>query len=81
VHLHVDAIKHNAEIAVRELLKSIGSKNPGKPLKCSDFMDATEIKAYVGQLSTLELEVADVKAHSTKHIHVNTIKAWPGPTT
>ncbi|KAJ5474350.1 hypothetical protein N7475_003916 [Penicillium sp. IBT 31633x] len=39
VHFYMDAIKRNAEVAVRELLKSIGSKNQGKPLRFSDYMD------------------------------------------
>ncbi|KAJ6087952.1 hypothetical protein N7467_006866 [Penicillium canescens] len=48
VHFYMDAIKRNAEVAVRELLKSIGRKNPGKPLQFSDFMDdGTEIKLEI----------------------------------
>ncbi|KAJ5223580.1 hypothetical protein N7468_008122 [Penicillium chermesinum] len=44
VHFYMDAIKRNAEVAVRELLKSIGRKNPGQALRFSDFMDdGTEI--------------------------------------
>lgn len=48
VHFYMDAIKRNAEVAVRELLKSIGRKNPGQPLRFSDFMDdGTEIKLEI----------------------------------
>ncbi|KAJ6174187.1 hypothetical protein N7485_006999 [Penicillium canescens] len=48
VHFYMDAIKRNAEVAVRELLKSIGRKIPGKPLQFSDFMDdGTEIKLEI----------------------------------
>ncbi|KAJ5654151.1 hypothetical protein N7490_001154 [Penicillium lividum] len=48
VHFYMDAIKRNAEVAVRELLKSIGRKNPGKPLQFSDFMDdGTEIRLEI----------------------------------
>ncbi|KAJ5702401.1 hypothetical protein N7488_009949 [Penicillium malachiteum] len=48
VHFYMDAIKRNAEVAVRELLKSIGHQNPGKPLQFSDFMDdGTEIKLEI----------------------------------
>ncbi|KAJ5716328.1 hypothetical protein N7493_008239 [Penicillium malachiteum] len=48
VHFYMDAIKRNAEVAVRELLKSIGRQNPGKPLQFSDFMDdGTEIKLEI----------------------------------
>ncbi|OQD79931.1 hypothetical protein PENANT_c041G09969 [Penicillium antarcticum] len=48
VHFYMDAIKRNAEVAVRELLKSIGRKNPGKPLRSSDFMDdGTNIKLEI----------------------------------
>lgn len=48
VHFYMDAIKRTAEIAVRDLLKSIGSKNPGKSLRFSDFMDdGTEIKLEI----------------------------------
>ncbi|KAJ5824870.1 Hydantoinase B/oxoprolinase [Penicillium robsamsonii] len=48
VHFYMDAIKRNAEIAVRELLKSIGLKNKGAPIRFSDFMnDGTEIKLEI----------------------------------
>ncbi|KAJ5484299.1 Hydantoinaseoxoprolinase N-terminal [Penicillium expansum] len=48
VHFYMDAIKRNAEVAVRELLKSIGHKNKGVPLRFSDFMDdGTEIKLEI----------------------------------
>ncbi|KAL4862332.1 hypothetical protein BDV12DRAFT_190493 [Aspergillus spectabilis] len=48
VHFYMDAIKRTAEIAVRDLLKSIGRRNPGKPLSFSDFMDdGTEIKLEI----------------------------------
>ncbi|KAL2866076.1 Hydantoinase B/oxoprolinase-domain-containing protein [Aspergillus lucknowensis] len=48
VHFYMDAIKRTAEIAVRDLLKSIGGQNSGKPLCFSDFMDdGTEIKLEI----------------------------------
>ncbi|CAI7650439.1 unnamed protein product [Penicillium glandicola] len=48
VHFYMDAIKRNAEVAVRELLKSIGRKNKGAPLRFSDFMDdGTEIRLEI----------------------------------
>ncbi|KAL4962466.1 Hydantoinase B/oxoprolinase-domain-containing protein [Aspergillus stella-maris] len=48
VHFYMDAIKTNAEIAVRGLLKRIGSENPGVPLTFSDFMDdGTEIRLAI----------------------------------
>ncbi|KAL4882970.1 Hydantoinase B/oxoprolinase-domain-containing protein [Aspergillus karnatakaensis] len=48
VHFYMDAIKRTAEIAVRDLLKSIGKENGGKPLRFSDFMDdGTEIKLEI----------------------------------
>lgn len=48
VHFYMDAIKRNAEVAVRELLKSIGRKTPGQSLQFSDFMDdGTEIKLEI----------------------------------
>ncbi|KAL4909610.1 hypothetical protein BDW74DRAFT_186153 [Aspergillus multicolor] len=50
VHLYMDAIKHTAEIAVRDLLKSIAAaqETPGTPLRFSDFMDdGTEIKLCI----------------------------------
>ncbi|KAJ5607723.1 hypothetical protein N7537_004342 [Penicillium hordei] len=48
VHFYMDAIKCNAEVAVRELLKSISHKNKGVPLRLSDFMDdGTEIKLEI----------------------------------
>ncbi|OJJ00711.1 hypothetical protein ASPVEDRAFT_61339 [Aspergillus versicolor CBS 583.65] len=48
VHFYMDAIKRTAEIAVRDLLKSIGLNNPGKSLRFSDFMDdGTEIKLEI----------------------------------
>ncbi|KAJ5088919.1 Hydantoinaseoxoprolinase N-terminal [Penicillium angulare] len=48
VHFYMNAIKHNAEIAVRKLLKSIGRRNPVQPLKFSDFMDdGTEIRLEI----------------------------------
>ncbi|KAL4938920.1 hypothetical protein BDV06DRAFT_231453 [Aspergillus oleicola] len=48
VHFYMDAIKRNAEVAVRGLLKDIGAKNPGVPLRFSDFMDdGTEIKLEI----------------------------------
>ncbi|KAL3474344.1 Hydantoinase B/oxoprolinase-domain-containing protein [Aspergillus californicus] len=48
VHFYMDAIKRTAEIAVRDLLISIGKRNPGVPLRFSDFMDdGTEIKLEI----------------------------------
>ncbi|KAL4958110.1 putative 5-oxoprolinase [Aspergillus filifer] len=48
VHFYMDAIKQNAEIAVRGLLKRIGSERPGVPLTFSDFMDdGTEIRLSI----------------------------------
>lgn len=48
VHFYMDAIKRNAEVAVRELLKSIGRKNEGKSLCFSDYMDdGTQIKLEI----------------------------------
>ncbi|RAL00325.1 uncharacterized protein BO80DRAFT_465463 [Aspergillus ibericus CBS 121593] len=48
VHFYMDAIKKNAETAVRELLKSIGKRAPGQPLRFSDFMDdGTEIRLEI----------------------------------
>ncbi|KAJ5586345.1 hypothetical protein N7450_006132 [Penicillium hetheringtonii] len=48
VHFYMDAIKQNAEVSVRELLKSIGRQNQDQPLRFSDFMDdGTEIKLEI----------------------------------
>lgn len=48
VHLYMDAIKDNAEVAVREYLKKVGRETGGQPLRFSDFMDdGTEIKLEV----------------------------------
>ncbi|KAL4922131.1 Hydantoinase B/oxoprolinase-domain-containing protein [Aspergillus aurantiobrunneus] len=48
VHFYMDAIKRTAEVAVRDLLKSIGRQNPNHPLRFSDFMDdGTEIKLEI----------------------------------
>ncbi|KAI9846610.1 MAG: hypothetical protein M1837_003851 [Sclerophora amabilis] len=48
VHFYMDAIKHNAEVAVREFLKTAGKKSGGQPLRFSDYMDdGTEIKLEV----------------------------------
>ncbi|PGH05604.1 hypothetical protein AJ79_06771 [Helicocarpus griseus UAMH5409] len=48
VHFYMDAIKDNAEIAVRELLKKISAETQGKPLRFSDFMDdGTEIRLEI----------------------------------
>ncbi|OJI90644.1 hypothetical protein ASPTUDRAFT_37386 [Aspergillus tubingensis CBS 134.48] len=48
VHFYMDAIKKNAETAVRELLKTIGRKAAGQPLRFSDFMDdGTEIRLEI----------------------------------
>jgi 5-oxoprolinase (ATP-hydrolysing) len=44
VHFYMDAIKDNAEVAVREYLKKVGKQTGSKPLYFSDFMDdGTEI--------------------------------------
>ncbi|RFU29724.1 hypothetical protein B7463_g6599, partial [Scytalidium lignicola] len=48
VHFYMDAIKDNAEVAVRQFLKQVGRQTDGKPLRFSDFMDdGTEIKLEV----------------------------------
>ncbi|OOG01129.1 hypothetical protein ASPCADRAFT_126127 [Aspergillus carbonarius ITEM 5010] len=48
VHFYMDAIKKNAETAVRQLLQTIGKKAPGEPLRFSDFMDdGTEIRLEI----------------------------------
>ncbi|OJJ74007.1 hypothetical protein ASPBRDRAFT_41793 [Aspergillus brasiliensis CBS 101740] len=48
VHFYMDAIKKNAETAVRDLLKTIGKKAAGQPLRFSDFMDdGTEIRLEI----------------------------------
>ncbi|PWY83243.1 hypothetical protein BO94DRAFT_519956 [Aspergillus sclerotioniger CBS 115572] len=48
VHFYMDAIKKNAETAVRQLLKTIGKKAAGQPLRFSDFMDdGTEIRLEI----------------------------------
>ncbi|MCJ1306051.1 hypothetical protein MMC08_008869, partial [Hypocenomyce scalaris] len=48
VHFYMDAIKENAEVAVRGFLKKIGQKTGGRPLQYSDFMDdGTEIRLEV----------------------------------
>jgi 5-oxoprolinase (ATP-hydrolysing) len=48
VHFYMDAIKANAEVAVRDLLKEVGKKGAGKPLRFSDFMDdGTEIRLEI----------------------------------
>ncbi|KAE8147349.1 putative 5-oxoprolinase [Aspergillus avenaceus] len=44
VHFYMDAIKDNAEVAVREYLNTVGKSSGGEPLRFSDFMDdGTEI--------------------------------------
>lgn len=48
VHFYMDAIKSNAEIAVRRYLMQVGKERRGKPLEFSDFMDdGTEIRLKV----------------------------------
>lgn len=48
VHFYMDAIKDNAEVAVREFLKKVGRQTGGKPLPFSDYMDdGTEIRLEV----------------------------------
>lgn len=48
VHFYMDAIKDNAEVAVREFLKKVGRQTNGIPLRFSDFMDdGTEIRLEV----------------------------------
>lgn len=48
VHFYMNAIKKNAETAVRDLLKTIGKKAAGQPLRFSDFMDdGTEIRLEI----------------------------------
>ncbi|KAF2168598.1 hypothetical protein M409DRAFT_65506 [Zasmidium cellare ATCC 36951] len=44
VHFYMDAIKSNAEVAVRRYLMQVGKERNGRPLTFSDFMDdGTEI--------------------------------------
>ncbi|EXJ94139.1 5-oxoprolinase (ATP-hydrolysing) [Capronia coronata CBS 617.96] len=48
VHFYMDAIKSNAEVAVREFLKKVGRESKGKPLRFSDYMDdGTEIRLEI----------------------------------
>ena len=48
VHFYMDAIKDNAEVAVREFLKKVGRETGGEPLCFSDYMDdGTEITLEV----------------------------------
>lgn len=48
VHFYMDAIKENAELAVRAFLKRVGINRGGKPLRFSDFMDdGTEIRLEI----------------------------------
>lgn len=48
VHFYMDAIKDNAEVAVRDLLKRVSKEARGAPLRFSDFMDdGTEIRLEV----------------------------------
>ncbi|KIV78692.1 hypothetical protein PV11_06315 [Exophiala sideris] len=48
VHFYMDAIKSNAEVAVRDFLKKVGRESNGKPLCFSDFMDdGTEIRLKI----------------------------------
>ncbi|KAK2745478.1 hypothetical protein FQN55_006174 [Onygenales sp. PD_40] len=48
VHFYMDAIKENAEVAVRDLLKKISKQTNGEPLRFSDFMDdGTEIRLEI----------------------------------
>ncbi|KAI9740432.1 MAG: hypothetical protein M1834_005012 [Cirrosporium novae-zelandiae] len=48
VHFYMNAIKDNAEVAVRDFLKKIGQETHGQPLRFSDFMDdGTEIKLEI----------------------------------
>lgn len=48
VHFYMDAIKSNAEVAVRRFLKETGAQADGKPLVFSDFMDdGTEIRLKI----------------------------------
>lgn len=48
VHFYMDAIKANAEIAVRKFLKTVSAERHGEPLTFSDFMDdGTEIRLKI----------------------------------
>lgn len=48
VHFYMDAIKSNAEVAVRRFLRETGAQRDGKPLLFSDFMDdGTEIRLKI----------------------------------
>ena len=48
VHFYMDAIKANAEVAVRDFLKKVGKESGGKPLRFSDFVDdGTEIRLEI----------------------------------
>lgn len=48
VHFYMDAIKSNAEVAVRDFLKKVGKDSGGKPLRFSDFLDdGTEIRLEI----------------------------------
>jgi len=48
VHFYMDAIKANAEVAVREYLKGVAIRTGGKPLSFSDWMDdGTEIRLEI----------------------------------
>ncbi|PLB46275.1 putative 5-oxoprolinase [Aspergillus steynii IBT 23096] len=39
VHFYMNAIKDNAEVAVRQYLKEVGKRSQGQSLRFSDFMD------------------------------------------
>ena len=48
VHFYMDAIKDNAEVAVRDLLKRVSREAHGEPLRFADFMDdGTEIRLEI----------------------------------
>ncbi|EXJ91984.1 5-oxoprolinase (ATP-hydrolysing) [Capronia epimyces CBS 606.96] len=48
VHFYMDAIKANAEVAVRRFLQQVGRDTGGKPLRFSDFVDdGTEIRLEI----------------------------------
>lgn len=56
VHFYMDAIKANAEVAVRNYLKGVGRERGGEPLTFSDFMDdGTEIRLSI----TIDKETGD----------------------
>ncbi|KAK5939524.1 hypothetical protein PMZ80_007902 [Knufia obscura] len=48
VHFYMDAIRNNAEVAVREYLKNLHKQVEGRPLRFSDYMDdGSEIRLEV----------------------------------